>query len=389
MKVGFLTASASRQAGGLFWAMAPLARQLSEANCGAEVFAGRDRYSEEDRPHWGRVPLHVSKKVGPSAFGYALGLSERLKATQWDVLHTHGLWMHPSVAASAWGRRTGKPWLVSPHGMLDPWAIRNARWKKRLAGLAYENRHLHGAACLHALCEAEADAFRAYGLTNPIALIPNGVDLPELTTGRVRPDWERDLPQSARVLLFLGRLHPKKGLLALLEAWARVADSSNAPWRLVVAGWDQNSHRSELERLAVALRVKNSVYFAGPQFGEHKMATLQRADAFVLPSLSEGLPMAVLEAWANGLPVLMTPQCNLTKGFAAGAAVRADPEVESLSEGIEAIFNSPDGQLADMGGRGRALVEAEYNWPRIADQMCEVYRWVLGQGATPNCVRLD
>lgn len=112
MRVGFMIASASREAGGLFWATAPLAHQLCATNCGVEVFAGRDRHTGDDRSHWGRVPVHVYNKVRPSAFGYTPGLSKRLKGTDLDVLHTHGLWIYPSVAVSTWGRRTGMPWLV-------------------------------------------------------------------------------------------------------------------------------------------------------------------------------------------------------------------------------------------------------------------------------------
>lgn len=386
MRVGFLAASASRQAGGLLWAMAPLARELDNATCRVEVFAGHDHYSEDDLSYWGQVPLHVFDKQGPSSFGYCLGLSNRLQSTHLDLLHTHGLWMFPSVAVSTWGKRTGKPWIVSPHGMLDPWAIENSRLKKRLAGLAYENKHLRGAACLHALCQAEADAIRAYGLTNPIAVIPNGVELPELPAECANPGWAVDLPEGAQVLMFLGRLHPKKGLPALLQAWACVCCSSEPQWILVIAGWDQNGHRAELERIAFDLGIQSSVLFVGPQFGPQKAVSLQRANAFVLPSFSEGLPMAVLEAWAYGLPVLMTPQCNLPEGFAEGAAFAMEPDCASIAIALTALFGLSVESRKQMGESGRQLVEHRFAWPALASTMYEVYQWILGQGDKPSCV---
>ncbi len=388
MRVGLLTASASRQAGGLFWSVRSLAKQFQSQGVQVQVFSGRDAYSEEDSTAWGAVSLQMLATTWPGSFGFSPGLRKRLLAEDADLLHTQGLWMYPSVAAWSWGRRTGKPWLVSPRGMLDPWAIGNARWKKLLAGLVYENRHLRGATCLHALCKAEADAFRAYGLTNPVAVIPNGVELPEFSAEPVIPEWAGGLPKGARVLLFLGRLHPKKGLPALLDAWARVSRSTDAPWFLVIAGWDQHGHRAELERMVATLRIDGSVRFVGPQFGEQKAASLQRADAFVLPSLSEGLPMAVLEAWAYQLPVIMTPQCNLPEGFIAGAAVPVDADSESIRGALSTLFGLSDEAREQMGARGRQLVEERFTWSTVASEMCDVYRWVLGQGDRPACVSL-
>jgi glycosyltransferase involved in cell wall biosynthesis len=382
-------ASASRGAGGLFPAVRSLANQVTELGCEVEVFTGRDQYSEEDCLQWGQVPVRVLQRFGSAAFGFLPELGSRLVHGGLELIHAHGLWMYPSVAVRRWGRCSRKPWLVSPHGMLDPWAIQNARWKKRVAGLLYEDRHLYGAACLHALCGAEADAFRAYGLTNPIAVIPNGVDLPELPQKLVNPEWATQLPKHARVLLFLGRLHPKKGLPALLQAWERVSGSTDAPWFLVVAGWDQNGHQSELERLVARLGIEGSVRFVGPQFGEQKAASLQRADAFILPSLSEGLPMAVLEAWAYRLPVVMTPHCNLPDGFIAGAALAIEADSVSICDGLTRLFELSDEARGQMGTRGRHLVKDRFTWSSVASNMCDVYRWVLDQGDQPACVSLD
>jgi poly(glycerol-phosphate) alpha-glucosyltransferase len=366
-----------------------LVRELRNTGAAAEVFAGWDAYIDEDRNAWSGVPLHVLSQRGPSIFGWLPDLNRQLSDFRPDVIHTHGLWMYPSVSVLRVGRHVKSPWIVSARGMLDPWALRNAQWKKRLAGLLYEKRHLHGAACLHALCDAEAAAFREYGLKNPIAVVSNGVHLPQLTTTVALPEWAQDLPKESRVLLFLGRLHPKKGLLNLLRAWARRSQATAAPWVLVIAGWDQNDHRAELERMRASLGIDHTVRFVGSQCGEQKAASLMRADAFVLPSFSEGLPMAVLEAWAYRLPVLMTPECNLPEGFAAGAAIESAPEVESLSSGLDALFGMSETALSEMGARGRSLVEYRFTWARVAGQMCEVYAWVLGEGPQPDCVFLE
>jgi poly(glycerol-phosphate) alpha-glucosyltransferase len=274
--------------------------------------------------------------------------------------------------------------------MLDPWVVRNAQWKKRLAGWLYENAHLRGAACLHALCEAEAEAIRAYGLRNPICIIPNGIDPPAATPAEPSP-WQANLPDDAKVLFYLGRLHPKKGLPHLLRAWAAVhlAHQNAAAWHLVIAGWDQGGHETELKAQAELLGLATRVHFVGPQFNAAKHASYHRADAFILPSFSEGLPMTVLEAWSYGLPVLMTPQCNLPEGFQADAALRIDPDPERIAQGLTTLFALPDHERTAMGERGRALVAQRFTWPGIAQQMLSVYQWVLGQGERPECVHLD
>jgi len=327
---------------------------------------------------WGSVETAEFRVRGPRKFGYAPGLSKAIESKNPDLLHVHGLWMYPSLAAVRWSRGK-KPYLVSPHGMLDSWALKNSRWKKRVAAALYESGHLRGAACLHALNDAEAKAIREYGLSNPICIIPNGIELPQ----RLEPEIE----QKTCTLLYLGRLHPKKGLPALIEAWARVRSAAEAAgWQLTIAGWDRNGHRAELEALTQKLGITASIRFIGPKFGDAKADSFREASAFILPSLSEGLPMAILEAWSWSLPVVMTPQCNLSEGERAGAAILASDGVESISSALDRLFRMDRVEREAMGTKGRRLVEEQFQWPRAAKQMTEVYDWILGSGPKPACV---
>jgi len=393
VNVGILTTSISRQSGGLLWAVRSLALNLSEAGCRVKIFAGKDSDTESDLQHWKALDVTVITRRPPKFFGYMPTIVSALHDAELDLLHTHGLWMYPSVAALRWQGKGRRPCVISPHGMLDPWALGNSAWKKRLAGWLYENTHLRRAACLHALCAAEYRAIRDYGLDNPVAVIPNGVDLPDLSIVRPQPEWAADLPTDSRVLLFLSRIHPKKGLTNLLHAWARVrrqvTPAAEPWWRLVIAGWDQGGHQAQLERLVEELGLDSSVHFVGPQFDAQKAASLARADAFVLPSLSEGLPMAVLEAWSYRLPVLMTPQCNLPEGFEAEAAIESAPEADSVADGLRKLFELSEAERLAMGEQGRRLVEQRFTWPTVAARMCAVYAWVLGRGPQPECVVSD
>jgi Glycosyltransferase len=162
-------------------------------------------------------------------------------------------------------------------------------WKKRIAALLYENQHLRGAACLRALSEAEAQSIRSYGLRNPICVIPNGVDLPDLRESNAKTQ-----PANRKTLLYLGRLHPKKNISNLIRAWNETFNSqrgSGDRWVLAIAGWDQGGYESELKRIAAG----TSVVFLGPQFGADKSECYRACDAFILPSLSEGLPWRCLK----------------------------------------------------------------------------------------------
>jgi poly(glycerol-phosphate) alpha-glucosyltransferase len=276
--------------------------------------------------------------------------------------------------------------------MLEPWALQNARWKKRIATLLYEGRHLHGAACLRALCEAEAQSIRAYGVRAPISVIPNGVDLPQLTeSSEVEPARLafRTFAQGRKILLYLGRLHPKKNVANLIQAWKQIFNShpsDREDWVLAIAGWDQAGHERELK---TDCGLMAGVRFFGPLFGPEKDAAYRACDAFVLPSLSEGLPMAVLEAWAYGKPVLMTPECNLPEGFATDAAIKIDTTANGIARGLMQWIEMTDSDCAAMGERGRALVAEKFSWPRVGEQMRSVYEWVLGGGAPPDSVRVD
>lgn len=392
------------------------------------VVSLHDAFTEADLPAWQPLRPSAFSSLGPHSFGYSPGLRAAVLNSNADIVHIHGLWQYPSVVSLQWHRRTGRPYLISPHGMLDPWALNNSKWKKRLARWLFEDAHLRRAACIHALCESEARSIRALGFENPIAIIPNGVDLAEMRNaerGMRNAPWAHAIEPGRKVLLYLGRLHPKKGLVNLLHAWARAnaeCGMRNAEWVLAIAGWDQAGHEAQLKRLCEVLQIRwddlrrqetsnseqrtsniqhptpniqhrttdgASVFFLGPQFGAEKDACYRNCDAFILPSFSEGLPMAVLEAWAYGKPVLMTPQCNLPEGFAAGAALPVEANPDSVARGLEELFRLPESALYTMGENGRALVEARFSWPKIAHEMKVVYEWVLGRMVLPSCLRAD
>lgn len=386
-RVAAVTASLSRTGGGLSEAVRALSHAFQRAGrVETHALGVADPDFATDRALWRGIATTGLAAAGPRAFAYAPRLADHLEQIEPDVVHVHGLWTYPSFAGARWAHANGRPLVISPHGMLDAWAMARSRLKKRLAWIAFQKAALKRASCLHALCDAEADAIRATGLSNPICIAPNGVDLPPPAADGEAATWAKELRPGEKALVFLGRIHPKKNLPALMRAMADLPDRRG--WRLVVAGWDQGGHEAELRATAHALGLADAVSFVGPQFGAEKIATLRAADAFVLPSLSEGQPMAVLEAWSCAAPVLMTPQCNLPEGFAAGAAIAAEPDEAGLREGMRTLFRLDDEERARIGRRGLQLVESRFAWSASAQRLSDVYRWLCEGGDAPECVRL-
>ena len=242
-----LLESVSRADGGIFEAECALQRELFQGEgIRVDVVGVEDQFTVQDASRWLPLKPTAVKSRGPGALGYAPDLLDALDPKA-DLLYAATLWKYPSWAALQWAERTGKPMMVAPHGSLDVWALRNAAWKKRIAAALFKNRQLHKASCLRALCQSEADAMRAYGMRQPVAIIPNGVALPEEGKGERRK--AKGESGGKKILLFLGRIHPKKGIPNLIRGFKKALDArsstvDSAPWCLVIAGWDQGGHLS-------------------------------------------------------------------------------------------------------------------------------------------------
>lgn len=410
MRIAFVMSSVSRMAGGCFGAVVGMSRGLAQIDSlQVETFGVADEYSADDLPQWRPVPVHQSAAFGPARFRYSPTMWRDIVAGRFDVLDSLSLWGYQAIVVNKVHARKRTPYVLAPHGQLDSWALRRSQWKKQLMLRLYAQKSLEKAACIHALNEAELHSIRQFGLRNPVCVIPNGIELPEIgkrTAESRDTPWHEQIEHKRKVLLYLGRIHPKKGLVNLLRAWAATLNSKPSEinsWCLAIAGWDEVGHEAELKQLAselgllfsdvrhqkAAVSGQWSVVFLGPQFGEDKKACYRACDAFILPSFSEGLPMTVLEAWAYGKPVVMTPQCNLPEGFVADAAISVDPTKESLEQGLMDLFHAPSSHLQALGNNGRKLVQERFSWPRIAEEMKTVYDWVLGGGSPPACIRMS
>lgn len=373
-----VTQSVSRLAGGLFESVRHLSQSVQDAT-GADltVLGLEDERAGHDVPCWAPLRVRTQAVIGPGRFGYAPGLSRALKENHPVLVHLHGLWKYPAVAVWRWARRTRRPYIVSPHGMLEPWALTQSLLAKRLAAMLYQRACLRAATCLRATSNMEADGIRRGGYSNRIALVPNGVEVPERLPARAARSRRN------RRLLFLSRIHPKKGLLNLVKAWHAAGPSD---WELVIAGPDEGGHLAEVKAAAQARGLGQRVIFCGEVWGRDKVKLYCESDLFVLPSLSENFGLVVPEALSCELPVITTqatPWQELERhqcGWWIGTGVAP------LAQALKTACALPDAALYEMGRRGRELVAAKYTWGPIGIQMAQVYEWMLGLGERPECV---
>ncbi len=305
------------------------------------------------------------------------GLREEVDKSPPALLHDHGLWLPTNVVVALAAKQYDIPLAISTRGMLTSWALRHHRWKKRLAWWAYQRWILRQAALFHVTSQEEVDQLRRLGFNQPAAVIPNGVPLPELARVET-PDGE------ARRALFLSRLHPKKGLPMLLQAWAEVRPEG---WTLELVGPSEDGHRADLEAQAKRLELDGQVHFTGPVPDNQKWDKYRRADLFVLPTHSENFGIVIAEALAAEVPVITTTGAPWRDLEAHDCGWWVEPGAEAIAGALrKATALDPDERRA-MGKRGRRLVEEQYSWPGVAKEMTAAYRWLLGDGPRPASIQ--
>jgi glycosyltransferase involved in cell wall biosynthesis len=345
------------------------------------------------KPAAGAFPserVRTFEGVGPSAWGCSYRLQAAAAAVKNPsacVIHQHGIWTGISAATLFWSRRRHGVSVIAPHGALSPWVLRKSRWKKALALAVYERSNLRSASCLHALSRSEACDLRSFGLSNPIAVVPNGVSEEWLDSAGDESRFRHafGLDPDTRVLLYLSRITPKKGLPMLIES-IRANVQAFAGWTLLVAGVDEFDHQHDLETLVDRYGLRNYVRFIGPLYGVAKRDAFAAADAFILPSHSEGWPIVVLEALGAGVPVFTTTAIPFRELMQQKAGWIVEPSVDSIGASIPNLLARSSAELRDMGNNGRALVASRLTWSSLARQLSDVYLWLLGRGPQPECV---
>lgn len=296
-----------------------------------------------------------------------------------DIVHLHGLWRPILVAAARVAWHTKTKYVLMPHGMLAPWSMLQKQLKKRFALFVVWRNILDKASMLHVLNDEEANQVRELMLRAPVKIIPNGIFKEEVDDLLAPLSFYRIYPllKDRSYILFLSRLHYKKGLDYLADTFALVAAQASHV-DLVVAGPDggaQSSFKQQIEKLGI----ENRVHIVGPLYGSHKYAAMVDALCFCLPSRQEGFSMAILEAMACGLPVVISKQCNFAEVAQADAGEIVELEPRMIADALLRFINNGE-RRGRMGAKARELVLSRYTWPKIATTTIAVYRRILAEG---------
>ncbi len=326
-------------------------------------------------PHVGRVRVTalppatgIERAVARSAAVAARGAVGNV-----DVMHLHGVWEPMLARVASAARRRGVPYVVRPAGMLDIWSMRQRALKKKFAMALVYRRMLNSALFVHALNQDEAANIGPLKLTMPVRVIPNGVFLEELEPLPAKGSFYENHPALAGrpFVLFLSRLHFKKGLDYLAEAFAMAA--ARVPdLQLVVAGPD-DGYRAQFEQLVLQRSIAERTHVIGPLYGRDKLAALVDAACFCLPSRQEGFSVAITEALACGLPVVVSRESHFPEVTESGAGIETGLDGREVGAALLRVLSDPALRLR-MSAAGAALVRERFTWPRIAARCVEAYR---------------
>jgi glycosyltransferase involved in cell wall biosynthesis len=356
-------------------ALADLDHEVSLMTAGGQAVTPDARLDFQRYPrNFGDVPILRVLEL-------SRGLQRALVRTAGDaeIIHANGLWTAPTLYP-AWAARRSQAVLVcSPRGTLSPVALARSAWRKRIFWFLAQRHATARASLIHATSDQEYRDIRAFGLRQPVVVIPNGIDVP--TT----PAAPR--AHGPRRLLYLGRLHPIKGLESLLRAWADVARNFG-DWELRLVGPGEDSYVSRLAQLATDLQLPR-VSFGGPSYGAAKIREYGSADLYVLPSLSENFGMSIAEALANGLPVITTHGAPWAGVEAKACGWWVAGTTEAIGGALRDALATNPPALTEMGRRGRNWMLADYSWQSVARAMEQAYSWALQGGEPPDTVHVS
>lgn len=310
-------------------------------------------------------------------YGYSHSMNNFLKKSNYDLYHTNGLWMYCNHITASIARKKGKPYVITPHGMLYPQALARSAWKKKLMMYLCFDKDIREANCIHATCMQEMKYYRDLGYKNPVAVIANPMPLPDYIDD-IKPE------RSKKRIGFLGRLHPRKNVKGLIEAWASLGKATQNA-ELYIMGKGDESYEAYLRDLVTTLGLPN-VVFAGFVSGREKFEKLATLTALFVPSDFENFGMIITEALIVKTPVMASLGTPWEELNARHCGWWVNNDIHTLAQTMEEVFSLSDKELLVMGERGKQLVIEKYSSVQVATQMKHLYEWILNGGEKPDFV---
>ncbi|MEQ8536736.1 MAG: glycosyltransferase [Coleofasciculus sp. D1-CHI-01] len=394
MRVLHVIPSVSPPLGGPTQVVLNLVQALRECGIDAEIVTTNDNGATfldvplNKRIEYEQVPVWFLPRFSPplKEFIFSTALTQWLwkHIQDYDLIHTHYLFSYASTCAAVIARWYQIPYTVRTMGQLSPWALEQSRFKKQLYTFLIERRNLNRAAAIHCTSASEAQDVRNFGIQTPTVTLPLGVNLlPDCPEAKQNLHHRYRIPNHKQIVLFLSRLHYKKRPDLLIQALSKLT-VQNYDFHLILAGSGEADYVNHLKKLVASLGLAKYTSFAGFVTGEDKNLLLQGSDIFVLPSFSENFGVAVAEAMAAGLPVIVTPGVQISPEIAvAKAGLVVEGDVETLADAIATLLNSPH-LRHELGENGKRLVSHRYSWKVIAQNLISVYTAIIEGKPLPD-----
>lgn len=296
------------------------------------------------------------------------------------LFHGHGLWQLPVHQMAKIARKLKKPYIITPRGMLEPWSLSQGKLKKQLALKLFQFNDLKKAVCIHATAPMEVESIRNLGFKNPIAMIPNGVNIDEFPTS---------FPEKSnkpKKILFLSRIHVKKGIENLIEAWKLIDKDLKKDWKIEIVGNGDENYIQSLKDLIISESMNEQIEIKKPVFGVEKITLFREASLFVLPTFSENFGIVIAEALASYTPVITTKGTPWEDLETYKCGWWIDIGIQPLKIALEEAIAINDKTLTEMVANGRKLVEDKYSMESVGKQMIQLYNWILTKENKPNFV---
>ena len=373
MKVSQVIISLDKSIGGPARSLPTMCIGLKNLNVCSDVLTYQSKNPNVESLIEKGIGLHFAEKEN-SLWGKFCSTSfVKLLEVDVDIIHIHSLWAWPLHCVSRFAQRNVIPVVWSPRGTLESWSLRQKRIKKWMALFLYQRTDLQNSFCIHATSVEEANSIRRLGLKNPIAIIPNGINISNYPMKM----WDKN-PQKKRTLSFLSRIHPKKGIELLLEAWSKMPSEILKSWNVRIAGEGELRYVNHVRKLLSTKYAKFDIEMVGPKYGKEKIDFLHQTDVFILPTYSENFGVAIAEAMACGIPVITTKGAPWKILEERNIGWYTETNVDALVKTLVSALSIELSLLENKGKQSRKIIEENYTMEAVANNYKLLYEWIAG-----------
>ncbi len=324
--------------------------------------------------------IHAVDNDSKTVFGFSKNFRQVLEFSDFDIYQTNGLWVYPNHITSNLANRKGRPYIITPRGMLYPEALQRSAWKKWLVRKLWFDKEIFNATCIHATCQQEAEHIRSFGYKGPIANIGNVVEIPEFAS------LSTSKPGGKKIIGYLGRLHQRKNVHGILQALANCPKSVRDNFVFQIMGKGDEAYESFLHQEVERLKLTKNVEFVGFVNGEEKYRRLRDLSALFVPSDFENFGMIIPEALISGTPVMASLQTPWELLNSTNSGWWIDRSIDNISDIICKLDKMSESEILEMGARGRKMILENFTSEIIAKKMLLLYSWILNGGDKPEFV---